>query len=107
MKLFNIQHKLLSVRHRITKKDYVNMNLPKDQFEAMVKMELTKQVTDHVMKNLKIETTAHDDYTELKGKAYFMSERDMLNVILEVTELEKEELEKLNMSIKKELGIRG
>lgn len=105
MKLFNLQHKLLQTKHRITREEFVEMNLPKDQFETLVKMELYKQVADHIMNNLKITITPHDEYTEFMGRAYFMDERDMLNVLNEVLEMDAHDRDKLKKSIEKELNL--
>ena len=106
MKLFNLQNKLVQLEHMISKEEMELQHMSKEQFEALVKMELYKQVADYAMKLFNIEASElNEDHVIFRGRGYMMNEKDMLNVLLEVCQLDNIGRDKLEQSCKFALGI--
>ena len=106
MKLFNLQNKLIRIRHKISKQEFVSMNIPQEQFETLIKAELYKQLADYLMKSMPIQTNPNEYDVEFNAGGYFLSEKDMLNVILEVCQLDDKGRDMLEQSCMKQLGIK-
>ena len=106
MNIFNLQNKLIRIRHKITKNEFVSMNMPKEQYETLIKAELYRQLADHMMKGMPITTTPTGDDVEFNGGGYLLTERDMLNVILELCQLDDKGREILEKSCMRQLGMR-
>lgn len=104
-KIFNLQNALMQVRHRITKEQFEHLEVPKDQFEKQVVAELTRQVADAVMKKIKINVSTDDNETIFHGKGYVLTEKEMLNTILEIIEMDDVQKENMKKAIEKQLGI--
>lgn len=105
MNIFNLQNKLVRLHHKITKQEFVEMKIPQDQFESLIKAEMYRQLSDFLMKKMKIDVKTTEEDVEFSGGGYLLSEKDMLNVILEITQLDNRGREMLEQSCMKELGI--
>ena len=107
MRIFNLQNKLIQIRHKISKQDSGLMTLKKEEFEALINAELIKQVADYAMKQFKIETKIlNEDEVEFNGRGYILTERDMLNALYEVTQLDEVGMRMLVESLEKQLGLK-
>lgn len=88
-RIFNLNNKLIKVEHKISKEKFVAMNIPQDKFENEVKSELIRQLAIHVMKTFPIDTHQpkhNNDNFRWDSKGYILSERQMLEVIIEICE---------------------
>jgi len=106
MKLFNLQNKLVTVKHKISKQEFVSMNVPKEEFENVVKSHIYQQLVNFVMKQFNIKTIPDGDSVLFEGSGYVLNERDMLNVLLEVCQLDEVTKKNFEESLMKQLGIR-
>ena len=106
-RIFNLNNKLVSVDHKISKQEFVDINMNQTDFENQVKSELIKQLSIYVMKKFPISVTQpkHDnDNFRWTSKGYIFSERELLEIILEISELDKKGLDILNNSTRVELS---
>ena len=104
MNLFNLDKKLTKIHHEVSKEDFLELKLNKEEFEKAISAELIKQFAMQCM--LPIKTMVQNDGTiEFNGSGYVLSERDMLNVINEILDLDDKGRELLSESVKKELGL--
>jgi len=109
MKIFNLNNKLLQIRHKITKQQFQAVKqktgLSQEDLVNNVKADLIQQLTPAVMKAFQIEMT--DDIADWSfgGRGYVLSEVDMINVLLEVAELDTIGRDNLILSCRKWLGM--
>jgi len=109
MRVMNLQNKLLSLRHKITKQQFSavmqNTKLSKDDLTTHVKADLIQQLTPSVLKAFQIEVIDGIGEYEFRGSGFVLSERDMMNVLLEVAEMDSIGKDNLILSCRKWLGL--
>jgi len=104
-KIFNLQNKLIKVNHKITEDEFKSLEVTKEQFEKQVNTELIRQISEHVFKRFNINTIQNHNKIRFEGSGYILSERDMLNVILEIIEMDDENQDKIKKAIEKQLNL--
>lgn len=106
-RIFNLQNKLIKVKHKITEDEFKDLQVTKDVFEKQVNTELIRQISEHVFNRFKIETIQDKDNNEIRfeGSGYIISYRDMLNIILEIIDLDDFQKDNIKQAIKKELNF--
>ena len=110
MRLFNLNNKLLQIRHRVTKMQFnavqQNTKLSKEEVVNHVKADLIQQIAPSVLTAFQIEMIDDLDNVEFRGSGYVLSERDMINTIKEILELDGVNRDKMLEACNKWLGIR-
>ena len=110
MRLINLNNKLLQIRHKITKQQFKavqqNTKLSKEELVGHVKADLIQQLVPSVLTAFQIEMIDDIDNVEFRGAGYVLSERDMINTIKEILELDGVNRDKMLQSCDTWLGIR-
>lgn len=109
MKLFTLDKKLITVNHRMTKQEIVNVaeahKVDVKAIEEEVKRQIFVKFLPVIAKNFRLTALNEDDYITYSVSGYILTERQLYEVMLEVLELDDWGKEKLVSGIKKHLGM--
>lgn len=107
-RVFNLNNKLIKVSHRIRREEFLAMDLPREEFEKRVTGELIGKIAEYVIKKLPMTISRPDDNHEnafiWSTDGYILTQKEMLEVIIEITDLDEKGLNILNLACREELG---
>jgi len=89
--LFNAQQARFQIYHVVNQKEFVDLKVDQKTFEKLIQTELMRNMAEHVMKRTTIVMTpVPDDENsfEFRGSGYLFTEKDFMNVLIEVCDLD-------------------
>ena len=107
--LYSLDKKLMTIQHRLSNDETLVLekqhNLTKEQLVSEVQRQLYNGFMAAIINNIPITINKEEDSTTYTLRGYALNERQMLETILEVADMEDIMKEKMVVKIKTILGI--
>lgn len=109
MHLISLDKKLFRVEHKLSQTDVENIKtqhvLTTEQIEEQIRREIYSKFMQGIAKNIPTIVENDDEYLTYKVSGYVLSERQMLETILEILQIDDSDKLIMIDKIKKSLGI--
>jgi hypothetical protein len=105
MNLIGLDKKLFIVQHKLTNEELSGMQLPKEEFEKIIRQGIYNKTIEMLFQTTKVKQ--HQDETGViwEYRMFMFADRDLWTLLLEVLELDEEDRVKKLEEVKKILGI--
>lgn len=103
IQLKSIEDKLVKLSNRVSRNDYLELKVSKEEFELLIKTEMIRQVADFLMPRITFKTTMGIDGSfDLSAEGYFFTQDELYLLLAEVSELSDEDKQDLIQLSKKD-----
>ena len=109
--LITLDKKLLTVQHKITKEEVQALagqhNITPEQMQEEIYRQLYGKFLQGIGKNIPVEVETTEEILKYTIRGYILSDRQMMETILEICELDDDSKRMMIEKIYKILGING